>query len=78
MNERVRATLDELERAQWFHAVGKHDTKVAIVLASWDEAVASCNSPEWDDLLLEAANRYRSQLLRLSKQRCVKWNEVKI
>jgi hypothetical protein len=76
MNERVRATLGELEQAQWFHAVGQQDTKAAIVLASWEAAVLSCTSAEWENLLLEAANRYRSQLLRFSKPRFVQWNEV--
>ncbi len=76
MNERVKATLAELEQVTWFYAVGHHDTEQAIILTSWQEAVASCNSQEWDDLLLEAANRYRSSLLRLSRSHFVKWNTV--
>jgi hypothetical protein len=76
MNIRTHATLEELERAQWFSSVGQKDTEVAVVLSSWQEAVKSCASDEWQDLILEAANLYREQLVRRDKERFRRWNEI--
>src|SRR5688572_13155581 len=76
MHPRTQATLEELERAEWFSSVGVKDTEAAVVLSSWAEAVESCASDAWQDLLLEAANRYREQLLQKDKERFRRWNEI--
>jgi len=76
MNPRTRATLDELARADWFARVGQKDTGAAIVLDSWKEAIESCSSDVWQDLLLEAANQYRMRLVERSKERFSQWNAV--
>lgn len=76
MHERTRATLEQLEQADWFHAVGQKDTDVAIVLSSWDEAIASCASIEWENLLLEASNRYCEKLAQLAPGRFQQWNTI--
>jgi hypothetical protein len=76
MHERTRATLAELENHDWFSAVGQKDTEAAIVLSSWKEAIASCKSDEWQDLLLEAANRYTEKLAGISPERFQSWNLI--
>lgn len=76
MHGRIRATLEELESVEWFRAVGKQDTQVAIVLSSWEEAIAYCSSLDWENLQLEAANRYCEQLLLRDKERFKQWNQV--
>jgi hypothetical protein len=69
-------TLQELERADWFRAVGQKDTKAAIVLDSWSKAIASCSSRKWEDLLLEAANQYSEKIFQRSKERFNQWNII--
>lgn len=76
MHERTKETLEELERAQWFRKVGQKDTQVAIVLSSWEEAIKSCASDAWQDLLLEAANRYTEKLASISRERFRQWNAI--
>jgi hypothetical protein len=76
MHPRTIATLRRLEKAAWFSCVGVKDTKVAIVLSSWDEAVEHCGALEWADLRLEATNQYCERLFARSRERFSKWNEV--
>jgi DNA-binding transcriptional regulator YdaS (Cro superfamily) len=76
MHDRTKKTLEELERAQWFQKVGQKDTQVAIVLSSWEEAIKSCASDAWQDLLLEAANQYREKLAGISRERLRQWNAI--
>ena len=76
MHTRTIEALEELEAAPWFARVGIHDTKVAIILQSWEEAVAHCESPEWEGLCLEAANRHRERIAERSKERFLRWNQV--
>jgi hypothetical protein len=76
LHPRTRATLDELERAAWFSAVGQPVSGPCVVLGSWPEAVASCASLEWENLTLEAANAYAVQLARRNRVRWDRWNDV--
>ena len=76
MHPRTRAALEELERASWFSEVGQPVRGPFVVLRSWDKAVASCASDEWQDLLLEAANRYTESLARRSADRFQEWNRI--
>ncbi len=74
LHTRTTATLEQLGAAHWFRAVGTRDTEAAIVLSSWDEAIESCSSLEWENLLLEAANRYRAQVAKRDPNRFQEWN----
>jgi hypothetical protein len=76
MHPRTIATLNRLENADWFSRVGVKDAAIAIVLSSWEEAIAHCSSLEWENLCLEAANQYREHLLERSKERFERWNDV--
>lgn len=80
MHPRTKATLDQLETANWFSQVGTmygitQPNKV-IVLASWQEAIEQCSSIEWENLCLEAQNQYCERLCKRSKERFNQWNEV--
>jgi hypothetical protein len=76
MNPRTEATLAKLDGIEWFYAVGNADTDAAIVLSSWDEAIDSCVSPQWEAMQLDASNRYRSRVLKVSVDRYRLWNNI--
>ncbi len=76
MKPSTRQELEKLERAEWFSAIGRPDTEAARVLGSWSEAIKSCASDDWQNLLIEAANRYREQLLAKNRARFKTWNTV--
>ncbi|HEY5721894.1 MAG TPA: hypothetical protein VIT45_06185 [Allosphingosinicella sp.] len=52
------------------------DTQSADVLQSWQEAVVSCGSLEWENLCLEAANQYRARVDEKSPDILQAWNEA--
>jgi hypothetical protein len=76
MHGTTKATLAELEAANWFINVGKNDSQRAQFLSSWDDAVRSCSSPQWEEIRLEAANRFREKLAKIDLNRFRKWNEL--
>ena len=78
MHARTIATLEKLEKADWFTNVGVKDTTAATVLLSWNEAIEYCSSVEWENLCLEAMNQYSAKLLEMSKDRYNQWNDVAV
>jgi hypothetical protein len=76
MHPRTESTLEKLRQAQWFRFVGVHDTKAAKSLSSWQEAIESCGSAEWEDLCLEAANQYCERLAERAPERFQAWNDI--
>ncbi len=77
MHPETIATLSQLDRVQWFVNVGiQEETTTTIILTSWEDALKSCTSPEWEDLCLEAANQYRERLGERSMERFRKWNDI--
>jgi hypothetical protein len=80
MHPETKATLEQLETANWFSQVGTmygitQPGKV-IVLTSWQEAIERCSSIEWESLCMEAQNQYCERLYERSKERFQRWNEV--
>ena len=76
MHPRTIATLEQLRSAEWFSNTGGPASHRVITVSSWQEAIESCQSEEWQELLLEAANRYSEAVLRRSKERFRQWNDV--
>ena len=80
MHPRTKATLQQLEVANWFSQVGTMygitQPEKVIVLSSWQEAIERCSSIEWENLCLEALNQYRERLCERSKERFNQWNIV--
>lgn len=76
MHERTIATLDDLERTDWFSSVGKRDSVRANFLDSWGEAVASCEGEKWKALREEAASQYRLRLTERDMERFRAWNAL--
>lgn len=76
LNPRTQATLQRLEDAEWFSAVGQAVEGPFVNVASWEEAFRWCGSEPWDDLMLEAANRYSEQVARASPERFRGWNDA--
>lgn len=56
MQSTTITALDRLEKASWFSRVGLDEGSAVAILTSWPEAIALCDTPEWEDLRLEAAN----------------------
>src|SRR5579884_2192489 len=78
MHPRTLATVGELENADWFARVGARDTSAAIILSSWEDAIAHCGSVEWQSLCLEAVNQYCERLVERSIARFNMWNEIAV
>ena len=62
--------------ADWFSALGQPREGPFIIVGSWDEAIEGCGSPEWQDLILEATNRYREAVDRRNRERFQQWNSI--
>ena len=80
MQPQTAATLEQLEKADWFTNVGTfggiQDRSKVILVRSWREAIDRCSSVEWENLCLEAANQYRQRLLERSPERFNQWNDI--
>lgn len=70
------ATVEQLQNVEWFRNVGKVDVALATVVSSWDEAMTHCDSLEWENLTLAAANQLRRQIRQVSNERYQKWNAI--
>lgn len=70
MHPDTSAILRQLDGARWFSRVGKVDgVEVALVLRSWEEAIARLTSTTSQELNWAAANHFCSQILERSKER---------
>jgi hypothetical protein len=76
MHPRTQATLQQLEKANWFDKVGVKDAATAIVLSSWRDAIEQCSSIEWENLCQEAVNQYSARLIERSQEKYNQWNEI--
>jgi hypothetical protein len=70
--------LRQLDDAKWFARVGVHDevSSVAVVLSSWEQAIAHSSSDDWKNLKLEIANRFRERLIEAKPERFCRWNDI--
>ncbi|MGC3991541.1 MAG: hypothetical protein QM796_18005 [Chthoniobacteraceae bacterium] len=75
------ATLEELTKADWFSRLGQNTvaegeiTVPITIVSSWKDAVKQCENEEWDWLLNECANIFRSRLAKVSPSELNTWNE---
>lgn len=76
MHPRTTATLDRLRSADWFRNVGVQDTDAARILTSWEQAIESCSSLDWENLCQEAVNQYRERIRERDTGRYNSWNEI--
>lgn len=80
MQPQTKATLEHLERSDWFSSVGTYDgiqdRNKVILLSSWAKAMAACSSVEWENLCLEAVNHYCERIAERSQERFSQWNEI--
>jgi hypothetical protein len=76
MQLRTIAALDQFERLPWFLRVGLKDGANVANVTSWPEAIEQCSSFDWEDLRLEALNRYRSCIAERSMARLRLWNDT--
>ena len=78
MNQETLDAFDRLEKNDWFSALGQSREGPFVVVGSWKEAVEGCGGPEWQDLILEAANRYSEAVARRDTERFRQWNTVAV
>lgn len=76
MKPQTIATLDQLEKVEWFSAVGVVDSQAVLMVSSWSEAIKNCSSLEWENLCLEAVNKYRERISERAPQRLDEWNRI--
>jgi hypothetical protein len=76
MHQRTIATLKQLEDTTWFSQVGVQDAHNALILGSWMEALAHSTNLNWKNLRLQMGNNLSSRILKVSKERFRKWNEI--
>jgi hypothetical protein len=69
MNVQTQATLTQLEQAVWFSAVGRNDISHPRILTSWEEALASCTSDNWQHVTLSAQNALTMNLFNRDASR---------
>ncbi|HEX3313745.1 MAG TPA: hypothetical protein VHR72_02585 [Gemmataceae bacterium] len=72
----------ELEEIQWFHACGKSVEASlpfgAEQVQSWNQAIANCSDPSWENTTLEARNRLTVFLHSRHRDEYQQWNAVTI
>jgi len=78
MKQQTLDAFDRLEQNDWFSALGQPHEGPFIILGSWTEAVEICGAAEWQDLILEAANRYSEAIARRDTERFRQWNTVAV
>lgn len=76
MQPQTKSLLDELERAEWFYAVGLQTDKDVIGVSSWDEAVNFCSTSAWANFKQDHANRLTVYLSRTARERYQEWNDI--
>jgi hypothetical protein len=81
MKEITLNTLNALEEINWFGFVGCFDSILKddlsselLMVSSWAEALANCSSNNWQNLLKQAVEQHRLQVLTRSKERFREWN----
>ena len=78
MHPRTQATLDKLQQSEWFRNVGVRDAESADVLSSWQDAIESCGSVEWEELCQQAVDQYCARIQERSSAEYERWNEAVI
>ena len=76
INAQTLAAFERLEQIDWFSAAGQSREGPFVIVASWQEAVLSCSADNWQDLILEAANRSSEAVANRDKERFSRWNSV--
>jgi len=76
MNPKTLASFDQLREADWFSNLGQPREGAFTIVTTWEAALQHCGSDQWQDLILEAANRYREAVFKRDPARFQKWNGV--
>lgn len=72
----TNATFDQLVNSEWFSAVGNPASSDLSTVSSWAEAIEQCASLEWENLCLDAVNRFRSRIGEVAPERLQHWNTI--
>jgi hypothetical protein len=76
MHEHTAGFLRDLGESDWFRNVGRAaPLGDVVVLSSWEEAIASSATQEWEDVTLEAANQFGVMLRKRGAEIYNQWNE---
>lgn len=75
------ATIERLEKANWFINVGQslvldpQVTDKVITCKSWKEAMQHSSKLSWENIQLEAANSLRAKIIKADPKRFHVWND---
>ncbi len=75
MNTSTHDLFEQLKSSVWFSNAGCSHGENAITLGTWDIAIQSRRSPEFQDLRLTASNALRRAIQSVSLDRYQKWND---
>jgi hypothetical protein len=76
MHSRTLEMLERIEKAPLFSRVGVIEGSDVAFVTSWSEAIAICDTSEWEDLQLDALNQYCKCLAERSMERFHRWNDT--
>lgn len=75
MRARTIATIEQLSKSVWFSRVGIHDAPhTAQFVSSWQTAIESCSTLDWENYQLEAANLLCEALFAKDPVQYADWN----
>ena len=76
IHDRTIELLEKLDSFEWFGNVGVRDTTKAIVVNSWEEAIASAATLDWENTQLDASNNFTCSLVAVFRPLLDNfWNE---
>ncbi len=76
LNSKTLSILDALGQFPWFHQVGQRVERDVVRVDSWDQAVASCETPDWESIQFQVRNRLCNDVNRMNYNRFLEWNEI--
>ena len=75
MHPKTIAALEQLRTLDWFCNVGIVDTQEAKILSSWDEAIKSVSSFEWENFEIDRTGDFTEFLSIYHTNERNKWNK---
>jgi len=76
LNSKTLSILDSLGGLPWFQQVGHRVEGDVVRVCSWDQAMATCGTPDWESIQLQVRNRLCNDVNRIDYDRFSEWNQV--
>ncbi len=76
MNANTLNLLQQFRDLEWFTSVGLKDLRDVVFISSWQDALKNCETLEWENTAIEAANQLSGQIVSVSMERFRLWNLI--